>query len=254
LPGFLSTHPLTKDRIQKVRFMLAATDRTLARNERIYLQKMPGLVYGDDPRQGYVEGQAFYHPRLAFTFSVPDGWTVKNTPTQVVLVSKDEKAALLLQAEKNADPLPDCAHKKGETIKGGRLVSEDQLSVAGFSSFHQIYDVSEQNGSLLRLRLSLIQKGELVYSFSALSSAQDFNSYDPLFKQTIQSFAELRDPRYLERKPLRLHLIEADGRRTLQETFVRAGMKKELCPNFAIMNGMELDEVPAAGRLIKVAF
>ncbi|MDH7512424.1 MAG: M48 family metalloprotease [Clostridiales bacterium] len=253
LPGFLSTHPLTKDRIQEVQLMLTASDQTLARNENTYLKKIAGLIYGDDPRQGYVEGQAFYHPELAFTFSVPEGWSVQNTPARVVLVSKDKNAALLLQAEKSADPLSDYARKKGETIKGGRLVSEDRLNVPGFSSFHQIYDVSEENGDLLRLRLSLIRKGDLVYSLSALAKSLDFASYDSLFKRTVQSFSELRDPKYLQRSPLRLRLAEADGRQALQEIFVRAGMKKELWPQFAIMNGTELDAVPPAGQLIKTA-
>jgi len=252
LPGFLSTHPLTKDRIQKVRTMLTPADQALARKDTSYLQKLSGLVYGDDPRQGFVEGQAFYHPELTFTFSVPEGWTVQNTPAQVVLVSKDEKAALLLQAEKNADSLPDYARKKAESIKGGRLLGEDRLSISGFSSFHQIYDVPQQSGDALRLRLSFIRKGPYIYSFSALSGAQNFGRYDSEFKRTAQSFAELRDPKFLHRQPVRIRLVEADGRQTLQDVFVRAGMKKEIWPGFAIMNRMELGAAPPAGRLVKV--
>ncbi|MDH4272678.1 MAG: M48 family metallopeptidase, partial [Candidatus Aminicenantes bacterium] len=57
LPGFLSTHPLTSERIDRVRQMLTEGDRTLEVKERPYLGRIDGLVYGNDPRQGYVEGQ-----------------------------------------------------------------------------------------------------------------------------------------------------------------------------------------------------
>jgi predicted Zn-dependent protease len=199
-----------------------------------------------------VEGQAFYHPEMTFMFSIPNGWAVQNTPAQVVLVSKDEKAALLLQAEKNSDSLPDYARKKAASIEGGRLLGEDRLSISGFTSYHQLYDIPQQSGDSLRLRLSLIRKGQFVYSFSAFSASQNFSRYDSEFRQTAQSFAELRDQKYLRRQPLRLRLVQADGQQTLQDIFGRAGMKKESWPSFAIMNGMELGAAPPAGRLVKI--
>ncbi|MGQ9673371.1 MAG: M48 family metalloprotease [Candidatus Aminicenantales bacterium] len=252
LPGFLSTHPLTKDRIARARQMLIDTDSTLAYRDKIYLQKISGLVFGDDPRQGYVEGQAFYHPVLAFTFAIPEGWTLQNTPAQVALVSKDQKAALVLQAEKTVDSLPDYARKKAASLKGGRFAGEDRLPIVGFTSYHQLYDVPQENNATLRLRLSLIRKGEFIYSFSALSSWEDFYRFDADFRRSVQSFAELKDPAHLQRQPIRLQLIEANGRDTLQEIFARCGMKKEIWPYFAIMNGFELGATPPAGRLIKM--
>ncbi len=252
LPGFLSTHPLTKNRIEKVRSMLQESDQTLARKDQLYLRKINGLIYGDDPRQGYVEGQAFYHPELKFTFLIPEGWKVQNTPAKLVLQSKDEKAALVVQAEKNTASLPDYAKKRAEAFQGGSFLGVDQLAVFGFLSYHPVYSISQQNGIPLRLRLSLIQKGDLTYSFIALSSEEDFRNYDAVFRRTVQSFAELREARYLNRQPQRLKLIEADGTLTLEEMFIRQGMKKELWPKFAILNGMELKANPPAGRLVKI--
>jgi predicted Zn-dependent protease len=118
LPGFLSTHPLTSERIEKVRMTLAESDQSLAVKKTDYLRRIDGMVYGDDPRQGYVDGQAFYHPELAFTFSFPSGWTVQNTPSRVSIVSKDEKAAVLLQAEKSDLDLSDYSQEKGLGYQG----------------------------------------------------------------------------------------------------------------------------------------
>jgi len=64
-----------------------------------------------------VEAGRFYHPEMAFTFAIPNGWKVVNTPTQVMLSSPDEKAALVLQAEKTADALPGYVRKKAGQIQ-----------------------------------------------------------------------------------------------------------------------------------------
>ena len=62
LPNFLSTHPLTTKRIDEIQQMLRPEDesRTVRRPE--YLARLNGLVIGENPRQGYGEGNAFITP------------------------------------------------------------------------------------------------------------------------------------------------------------------------------------------------
>ncbi len=252
LPGFLSTHPLTSERIQNVKLMLTEADQGLETKSQTYLRRLDGLVYGDDPRQGYVEAQTFYHPEMAFSFSVPSGWTLNNMPSQVVMVSKDERAAIILQAEKTADNLADYAKKRASEIKGSELVGEDRLTVRGLSSFHQLYNVFQENAETLRMRLSLIRKGVYIYTFSALAPVSGFRNYDPDFRRSTQSFAELKGTSSLRRNPLRVRIIEANGRQSLQEIFADKGIKKEMWPTVALMNGMGLETKPASGQLVKV--
>jgi len=252
LPGFLSTHPLTSERIEKVRQMLTPSDQTLEVKERPYLRRIDGLVYGDDPRQGYVEGGRFYHPDMGFSFAIPNGWKVVNTPTQVMLSSADEKAALVLQAEETTEDLSAYTRKKAGQIQGSQFVAEDYLSVPGLASVHQIYRVDQQQGGAISLRLSAIRKGNQVYAFSAVAGSSDFPRFNPEFKRSAQSFAQLRDPAYLSRRPREVRLIEANGRQTLQEIFSSAGVVKDLWTSVAILNGMDLGTKPPQGQLIKV--
>ncbi len=127
LPGFLSTHPLTTERIQNVKAMLQEEDSQLRIQKNPYLKSINNMVFGEDPRQGYVEKNKFYHPQLRFFFTFPEDWTVKNTPSQVVLVSKDGNGALVLQAEKSSEKLSLYAQKKTEpTLKENNL-SENRI-------------------------------------------------------------------------------------------------------------------------------
>ncbi len=252
LPGFLSTHPLTGERIERAKQMVLESDRSLEVRQRAYLQRIDGLVYGDDPRQGFVEGQAFYHPDLAFAFAVPSGWKVVNTPSQVIVSSPDEKAALLLQAEKASGELAPYAEKKAAGINGTQFLRNDELQVPGLVSHHRLYRIDQEQGADLGLRLSVIKKGDYLYTFSALAAESDFSRFDGPFRTTVGSFAKLSDPSYLRRRPARIRLVQANGRQTLQEILAGAGVKKEIWPTLAVSNGMELQDRPPQGKTVKV--
>jgi len=51
-----------REKIQQTQFAV---------NRDQYLRQIDGIVFGEDPRQGYVEGNVFYHPQLRFQFPVP---------------------------------------------------------------------------------------------------------------------------------------------------------------------------------------
>jgi len=252
LPGFLSTHPLTKERIQNTKSMLTESDLQLKIEQNAYFGAIENMVYGEDPRQGYVENNAFYHPQLRFSFSIPQEWNVQNTPSKVVLASKDGLAAVVLQAEKSTEDLQGYASKKTSKIEGGQLLSENSFVINGLTSYHQVYDVSQQEEEDLRMRLSFIGKNGFIYTFIALSTRSDFDKYDRQFQSIVGSFNELRNARYLNRKPKRINLVKADGKESLKEIFRKAGMAEDIWPKFAIMNGMELDQVPKRGQPIKI--
>ena len=54
-------------------------------------------MVGNDPREGFVEGNTFYHPKLRFQFPVPPGWKVKNEKAFVLMSSPDKKAAMIFE-------------------------------------------------------------------------------------------------------------------------------------------------------------
>lgn len=252
LPGFLSTHPLTTNRIKEVEEMQQAGDKRLRVAQADYMNRINNLIYGSDPRQGFVQGSAFYHPEMRFAFSVPDGWTVQNTPTQVVLVAPEENAAMILKAEQSSASLQDYAAAQAQSAQGYSLIDDRNLTINGLSSYQQLYDITQENNQTLRMRASYIRKDKYIYSFSALSTQDAFDSYDSRFGTVVESFKQLNDRRYLNANPTRLQIVKADGRQTLRSIFKGTGIDEKDWPRFAIMNALELDATPAAGRMIKI--
>ncbi|MFZ4544503.1 MAG: M48 family metalloprotease, partial [Saprospiraceae bacterium] len=87
IPTFLSTHPNPDDRFGNVKKQSEAIQKTLDPtslkvNRDAYLKMVDGIVYGEDPKEGYIENSIFYHPELKFQFPVPKDWQTQNSPSQ----------------------------------------------------------------------------------------------------------------------------------------------------------------------------
>jgi predicted Zn-dependent protease len=124
--------------------------------------------------------------------------------------------------------------------------------VNGLAAHQQVWDSTQEDGITLRLHITFIQHASYIYTFMGLSRLQDYDTYVRVFGETASSFRRLTDRKYLDRKPKRIQLVAADGRRTLQAILQREGLPQELWARFAIINAMELDQVPERGRTIKV--
>lgn len=252
LPGFLSTHPLTSDRIKNTQAMILAGDNLLRYDQVPYFQKIDNMVYGNDPRQGYVEGNVFYHPQLRFSFSFPKEWKVQNNPTNVTMVSEDGNAGIVLLAEQSQAEIRDYAKTKASSIEGHTLLDEKSMTINGYSSYYQFLDIPQQDKENLRMVLSCIKKDQYIYSFASISTVSHFSQYGATFENIISSFRELTDRSYLNRTPRRVVLVRADGKQSLQSIFKQNGLNEDEWPRLAIMNGLKLDERPPAGRTIKI--
>ena len=88
VPEWVRSHPLTAKRIARARQLARATglaDDALPEAEAPYLAAVDGLLYGDDPEQGFVIGRYFAHPLLRIAFEAPPGFTLANSPQAIGL-------------------------------------------------------------------------------------------------------------------------------------------------------------------------
>jgi predicted Zn-dependent protease len=51
-------------------------------------------VLGEDPRNGFVRRQVFYHPELHFRFPLPRGFRLVNQPAQVIMLENQRRAII----------------------------------------------------------------------------------------------------------------------------------------------------------------
>jgi predicted Zn-dependent protease len=224
----------------------------LAVKKEPYLRQVDGMIYGENPRQGFVENGVFYHPEMAFQFKIPDGWAVENTPKQVMVSEKDGKAVLILQAETSDQDLDPYLQAKAKEFGQAELIKQTSDPVNHFHSRHAYFKVPQEQSEPLAVRLSCIRKDKMVYSFIALSTYNTATMYQPTQERAILSFQQLNDPRYLNRGPQRLTLLRPDGRQTFQNLMNNVGVDRKLWKQLAVCNSMKLESIPETGQLIKL--
>jgi predicted Zn-dependent protease len=252
IPGFLSTHPLTGERIQKTKEMLLESDSQLQVKNEPYLNKVENMVYGENPRQGYVENNTFYHPEMRFSFGFPQAWQLQNMPSQVIIGSDDGEAAVILKAEKSTEDLRSYAEKSTADVQSLKFLRDQRRKINGLTAYQQLFEYYPEDSPELKVLLSFIKYGSHIYTFTALSTITKFDKYDNQFDRLISWFKRLTNRAYIDRQPKRIKLHRANGRQSLQKILQESGIKEDLQPKFAILNGVELSETPPRDTLIKI--
>jgi|GEM_PF-22629 len=260
IPDFMSTHPNPIDRYNKVHQMSDVAQsvvdkKALKINRKEYLRMIDGLVYGEDPKQGYAENNYFYHPELRFQFPYPQGWRLSNSPQQIQMVPEDGKALMLmtLSAEKTLDAAAQAAVEQFKLT-----VSESRrTNVNGFNAIAMVSDQvptdqqGNQTGEAIRLLTYFIQYNDFIYIFHGISSQNDFNRYLNQFKQTMSNFKELRDPSKINVVATRIKIQEAKSSGSFQQVMSGLGVISDDMEELSIVNGMLMNDNVSKGTLLK---
>ena len=258
LPGFLSTHPNPGDRFVTVGKLAAEWKQKLNLskaqvNRNSYLQRIEGLIYGEDPKQGYVENNVFYHPVLKFQFSIPASWNLQNSPTQVQLAPKDGKALMIMTLAKG-NSLQEAANTFMQQNNLQLLDSKD-VNVNSLQALAVMADVRPQQGQQqqpLRTVSYFIKYANQIYALIGVSGTANFDTYFSQFKQTQESFGELKDPVKINKKPERVRIKTVRNSTTLEQALRDSQVDAKRLEELAILNGMKLSDRVEAGTMIKV--
>ena len=251
IPTFLSTHPDPANREVRVREMAQAVQskagsRQFAVNRNSYLRRIDGLLYGEDPKQGFIENNKFYHPVLKFYFPIPRNWRTSNSPSQFQMASPDgtAMAILMMAAEKSLEQAANAALQKN----GLTLIESQQIRVNGLPALAMISERPNE----LRVLTYLIQYDNRIYKLHGLSLPQNFNGVVRQFQSIFDNFDRLTDPSKLNKQPERVKIVTVKGNTSLRQALVSNGTPSSRLNELAILNGMELNENIPSGTLIKV--
>jgi predicted Zn-dependent protease len=251
MPSFLATHPDPGARVQRIRELTGATPaRRPSPADTRYLNTIENLVVGEDPRQGFVEGDTFYHPDMRFRFPVPRGFKVVNQPTQVVMVEEQNRAMLGFSA--TGEKSVEAAASKFLNQQGFRIIERGPMRSSGLPAYVVIADAQTQNGQVVRVMAYFVEFRGSVYYFVGYAGQQTFNSYRGAFLRTMQGFSEVQDPRMLNRQPLRLDLQPVSRSARFQDLIPRSFPAPFTTQDVAIMNQMELNQEVSPGKFLKV--
>ena len=201
LPDWLSTHPSPENRIEEVGRVVDAfpshvRQGLVARSE--LLDHVDGMIYGDNPREGYFIGGDFYHPDLAFRLSFPAGWTTVNQKARAFAVSPDGTGIVMLTTGDGAT-----AAEAEEAFFAEKGVNRGGPWIEGFRHF----SAGSTEGSVSGL-VGFIEHGGVVLEVMGFGRNGGLMRYRNTIEQSITSLRPLEDPYYLDVEPTRIELVQ----------------------------------------------
>ncbi len=260
VPTFMSTHPDPGERYKAVKLKSKVWQDSLQRTDWVvnsdsYLRMIDGLVYGEDPRQGFVENDFFYHPGMKFKYPVPGNWQVQNSPIQVQMAPKDGNA-LMIFTQAPQKTLEEAGQKTLQDLNLTVLDSK-RTSVNGFpaiAAISQQVSQNQQTGEQLVIKVMsyLIDYNNMILVFHGVASDSNFNTYYRTFEYTMSNFDKLTDPAKLNVQAQRIKIVEAHKTTTLAEIFNSYRIQESMLEELALLNNIELNERIEKGKLIKV--
>jgi predicted Zn-dependent protease len=255
LPNFLSTHPDPGDRLRRIADL--AEQRNIQGPLRIvdpgaYLSTLDGIVFGEDPRQGFVDKNTFYHPELGFRFPVPRGFRVINQPAQLVMVEANQRAMIGFQLSRETSLA--LAARQFASQGRGRMKVLDSGSTRSEDSpaFFIMADAQAGNNQTVRLIAYWVEHRGRVYEFLAYAAPQAFGSFQAEFLRTMRGFGNLTNPEILRKHPVRVkieHAARSVPFRELIPARLPAGLKLD---DLAILNQVTVEQPIGSGQAFKL--
>ena len=217
LPEWLATHPDPGTRVKNTEARLDTLHKDFSNsitNREGYLQHIRGMTYGEDPRQGFFEGNTFYHPDLRFQLTFPQGWQTQNTPEAVLAGSPQQDA--IMQLSLAGQTPPQQAAQQFLSQQGVQAGNTSTASVNGLPAASGYFQAQTEQGQIQGLVTFISYNGN-TYGLMGYTPAGKLNTYDNAFRQAIGSFSQLRNQAALNAKPAKVELVKLTREMTLEQ-------------------------------------
>lgn len=257
LPNWLSTHPAPPDRIERtLRNAQAAIAQKGSDNLSVdrpgFLRQVEGVVFGENPREGFMQDGWFLHPELRFRIRFPQEWRVQNTRSVVAAVDPGGAAAIqLMLAKEQASPEDYAATLNRQ--QGIRMLDGQRTLINGNPAFLGAYEVLDPNsGRSMGVLAAFISFRGNLYQVAGLTAVQNLRAASRIFETSLRSFDQLDDPAALNAQPDRVRLHTTRTGDTLRRLAERVGNRRVAIDQIALLNRLEPNEPLKAGLQVKL--
>jgi predicted Zn-dependent protease len=238
IPEWLSSHPKPANREATMKAMIAQLpDEGRGRVEReTYLQKIDGIVYGDDPRQGYFDDDAvFHHPELAFRLALPKGWNLVNQRSVAGGTAPDGDA--LVQLSLSKAETPEEAARSFVSSQGVQTSQPRSESFSGLPAVTVEFAAASQSGNL-RGVAAFVSHGDRVYQLLGFAQQAQFPRHEATLRACLKSFARERSAAVLGVEPWEIDIVTPDRDHDI-ESFARTYPGPVPADELAVINGVD---------------
>jgi predicted Zn-dependent protease len=270
LPEFMSTHPDPGNRYEDVKRMAKEYQETnnlsnLKINRDAYLKMIDGIIYGEDPRQGYLDKSnfVFYHPELKFEYPIPRDWQYQNSPQAVQAANTAGTAAIILTLS-GQKTFQTAAAELLESYQLQPTTSATQIKVNGLDAYSFVAEEATQTSATqqtqqtqndaekLVVHFTLYQLNGSIYILQGMCAKKDYASQKSNFQYSMNGFKALNDPSRINVIPERINIVTAASDAPLKDIMSVHKIAAARFEEVAILNGMQQTTVVKKGTLVKM--
>ena len=255
VPNRLSTHPDPLSRVNDIQptvQQLKAAGGSFSTNREAFVQRIDGIVYGDNPEQGIARGSAFLHPVLRFRIDFPERWEIANSPQQVVAKAPGADVFMILQLveQPRGRDIQEIAQNSMNSA-GFRSVRGERTTINGLDAFVGLYQGQIQDMGQVTARAAHIAYNGKVYVVAGLVQADAFQHADGAFLASIRSFRSMSAAEAENIRPNRVDLYVVRAGDSWQSIAERSGGVISAA-TLAVMNKSTPGSTPQPGSRIKI--
>lgn len=255
IPSFLSSHPDPGER-EKTIIELAEQWEEKGYEQKItgvkpYMNSIDGMIYGNNPLDGFTRDQIFYHPGMEFQFPYPAGWLLANQSSRVIISNEQGDAVILMQRDSQS-PTPQASVREFTDQEGINVLDQSSTESNGLPAHEATATATAEDGTELGIYAYAVKYREVIYRFISYTTEDQFENYRPEFERTTAGFDRLTDPDILSIEPVRLQVVQAD-RSGKFSSFLPEKLPMNITENeLAIMNQVRLGDRVEKGTYLKL--
>lgn len=247
MPQWASTHP---DPASRVRAALAqAGNVTGITNRDTFLTRIDGLLYGDDPRQGVIEGNTFIHPDLRLTFTAPNGFYMING-TRAVSINGQSGQAQLTTGPYNGN-LESYVRQAFQAIGGQTQLAPQTLQRTTVNGLPALYGVARVNTGQQTVDVTVFAyefSNDQAFHFAALTPAGGASTFNSMFN----SMRRINANEAAQVVPRRVDVVTARSGDTVQSLASRMAYANAQVERFRVLNGLAASAQVVPGEKYKI--
>jgi len=248
VPAWASTHPDPERRFERTQAQLAGVEKGGIVGIDSYLDRIDGMTFGPDPRDGFFTDNRFDHPELGFRFDFPPGWKTVNAREVVFAVSGDQRALVRIALARETNP---------ETAARQYFASQDVS--AGAEWIREIHGLPAESRGFRRNTESGVVRGMVafvrysgrVYQIEGMAVQESWEGYEGIVLDSIASFRELTDSSALAAQPDRVEIVRLTESMTIAEIAQRYPVTVSV-ETLALVNNVAPGDRLEAGRHVKL--
>jgi predicted Zn-dependent protease len=248
IPQWASTHPDPASRVRTA--SNAAGNTTGTTNRDTFLTRIDGLLYGDDPRQGMIEGNTFIHPDLRLTFTVPNGYFMVNGTDAVSINGQGGQGQLASHAF-NGD-LDAYVRQVFQQIGGQqRQLAPQSVERTTINGLPAVYGAARVNTGQSTVDVVVVAyefARDQAFHFATITPAGRSSVFGPMF----DSLRRISASEAAQVVPRRVEVLTASQTDTVQTLASQMAFSNAQVERFRVLNGLASNARLVPGQRYKI--